>query len=79
MAWTSVTANQNGNTTATWTIGPHGSLSTHDCVVIRHDSGNSSIRLHHITVRRNSLVYQARVQVIGAGAVSFRFSAEQMD
>ena len=79
MAWTSQSATQNGNTTATWTIGPHGSLSTHDAVVIRDDAGNSGIRLHHITVRRNPLVYQARVEVVGAGAVAFRFAAEQMN
>lgn len=79
MAWTSQSATQNGNSTAIWTIGPHSSLSTHDCVVIRDDAGNSGIRLHHITVRRNPLVYQARVEVVGAGAVAFRFAAEQMD
>lgn len=79
MAWTSTSATQNGNTTTTWTIGPHGSLSTHDAVVIRHDAGNSGIRLHHVTVRRNPLVYQARVEVVGSGAVAFRFAAEQMD
>jgi len=79
MAWTSTTATQNGNTTATWTIGPHGSLSTHDAVVIRHDAGNSGIRLHHVTVRRNPLVYQVRVEVVGGNAVSFQFAAERMD
>jgi hypothetical protein len=79
MSWTSQSATQNGNTTLTWTIGPAGSLTTHDNVVIRHDAGNSGIRLHFITVRRNPLVYEARVEVIGAGAVAFRFSAEAMD
>jgi hypothetical protein len=79
MSWTSAAATQNGNTTVTWTIGPHGSLSTHDAVVIRHDAGNSGIRLHHITVRASPLVYQANVEVVGAGAVAFRFAAEQMD
>jgi len=79
MAWTSQAATQNGNTMVTWTIGPHGSLSTHDAVVIRHDAGNSGIRLHDITIVRNPLVYRARVEVIGAGAVAFRFAAEQMD
>lgn len=79
MAWTSGTANQAGNQTLIWTVGPHGSLSTHDNVVIRHDSGNSNIRLHHVTVRRNPTVYEMRVQTIGGGAVSFRFAAERMD
>jgi hypothetical protein len=79
VAWTSQAATQNGNSTVTWTIGPANSLSTHDAVVIRHDAGNSGIRLQDMTVRRNPLVYQARVEVVGAAAVSFRFSAEQMD
>ncbi len=79
MAWTSTTATQNGNTTSTWTIGPHNSLSSHDCVVIRHGAGNSGIRLHHVTVRRNPLVYQVRVEIVGGNAVSFQFAAEQMD
>ena len=79
MAWTSHAATQKGNTTVTWTVCPHGSLSTHDSVVIRHDSGSSGIRLHHVTVNRNPLVYQARVEVVGGGAVAFRFAAEQMD
>jgi hypothetical protein len=79
VAWTSQAATQNGNTSVTWTIGPANSLSTHDAVVVRHDAGNSGIRLHHVTVRRNPLVYEARVEVVGAAAVAFRFAAEQMD
>jgi hypothetical protein len=79
MAWTSGTANQAGNQTLIWTVGPHSSLSTHDAVVIRHDSGDSRIRLHHVTVNRNPLTYEMRVETIGSGAVSFRFAAEEMD
>ena len=79
MAWTSSQVTQNGNTTVTWSIGPHSSLSTHDCVVMRPDSGNSGLRIEHITVSRNPTVYKVRVQVVGSGAMAFRFSAEQMN
>jgi hypothetical protein len=79
MSWTSTPATQNGNTTVTWVLGPSSALSTHDCVVIRNDAGSSGIRLHHVTVKGNPLVYEANVQVVGAGAVAFRFAAEQMD
>jgi hypothetical protein len=79
MAWTSTQVTQNGNTTVTWTIGPHSSLSTHDCVVLRPVSGNSGMRIEHKTVYRNPTKYNVRVRVVGSDAMAFKFSAEKMD
>jgi hypothetical protein len=79
MAWTSTQVTQNGNTTVTWGIGPHSSLSTHDCVVLRPVSGSSGMRIEHITVYRNPTKYHVRVRVLGTDAMAFRFAAEQMD
>lgn len=80
MAWTSVGIFQGGNSTATYTMGPHASLSTHDAVVVRHDGGSSGIRLHWVEVRRDPTPrYRMRVQVVGAAPVAFRFSAERMN
>lgn len=79
MAWTSTQVTQNGNEAVTWSIGPHSSLSTHDCVVLRPDSGNSGLRIEHMTVYRNPTRYAVRVRVVGSNAMAFRFAAEQMD
>ncbi len=79
MAWTSTQVTQNGNSTVTWSIGPHSSLSTHDAIVMQPDSGDSGLRIDHITVSRNPTVYQVRLQVVGSDAMAFRFSAEQMN
>lgn len=79
MAWTSQQGTQNGNTTVTWTVGPHSSLSTHDAVVVKPEAGNSGLQIEHITVNRNPTTYAVRLRVAGSGAMSFRFAAEQMD
>lgn len=79
MAWTSTQVTQNGNTTVTWSIGPHSSVSNHDAIVMRPDSGNSALRIEHIDAFRNPVKYNVRVRVVGSGAMAFRFAAEQMD
>jgi hypothetical protein len=79
MAWTSTQVTQNGNTTVTWSVGPHSSLSTHDCVVLRPESGNSGMRIEYTTVFRNPTRYHMRVRVVGSDAMAFKFAAEQMD
>ena len=79
MSWTSVQVTQNGNTSATWTIGPHGSLSAHDAVVLKPTSGNSGMRIESTTVLINPVRYQVAVRVAGGSAMAFRFAAEQMD
>lgn len=79
MAWTSTQITQNGNTTMTWSIGPHSSVSTHDAIVVGPTSGNSRLEIESIRVRRNPTNYHIRVRVIGTGAVAFRFYAERMD
>lgn len=79
MAWTSTQVTQNGNSVVNWSIGPHSSLSTHDAIVMRPDSGNSGLRIEQITVFRNPTRYSVTVRVVGGSAMAFRFSAEQMD
>ena len=78
MAWTTNQVSQNGNSTVTWTISG-GALSTHDAVVPGPTSGSSGLRLENVTVRRDPTRYAARTTVVGAGAMSLRFYAEQMD
>lgn len=79
MSWTSTQVTQNGNTTLTWSIGPHSSVSTHDAIVLEPTSGNSRIEIEAINVRRNPTNYNIRVRVIGGEAMAFKFAAEQMD
>jgi hypothetical protein len=78
MAWTTSQVTQNGNTTANWTI-TGSALSTHDAVVVGPTSGSSGLRINSITVRRSPTSYTVNLSVIGAGAMAFRFYAEQMD
>jgi hypothetical protein len=78
MSWTTNQVTQNGNTTTSWVV-TGGSLSTHDAVVLRPETGSSSMRINSITVGINPTSYTISVSVIGAGAMGFRFSAEQMD
>ncbi len=78
MAWTTGTVTQNGNTTGTWNISG-SALSSHDAVVVGPTSGNSELRIEHVTVRRSPRRYQVRLRVLGGGAMAFRFYAEQMD
>jgi hypothetical protein len=79
MSWTSTQITQNGNTTLTWSVGPHSSVSTHDAIVVRPSSGTSRLEIESINVKINPTNYHIRVRVIGSGAMAFRFSAEQMD
>jgi archaellin len=78
MAWTTGQVTQNGNTTGSWTISG-GSLSTADAVVVRPTSGSSGIRVNSVTTRLNPTRYEVSVTVSGAGAMAFKFSAEEMD
>jgi len=79
MAWRSVQLVQNGNTTVTWSFGPHPDITTHDCIVVGPTAGDSRLELEHIRVRRNPTNYHLTVRVIGAGAMTYRFYAEQMN
>jgi hypothetical protein len=79
MAWTSSQVTQNGNTTVNWTLGPHGSISSHDAIVLKPTSGSSGMRIESTTVRIGPSRYQVAVRVVGGGAMAFRFAAEQMD
>ena len=79
MAWTSTQVTQNGNTTTTWSIGPHSSLSTADAIVVRPSAGNSGLRINSVTARINPTRYDVSVTVAGSGAMAFKFSAEEMD
>ena len=79
MAWKSTQLTQNGNTTITWSFGPHSSISTHDCIVVGPSSGNSRLEITFIGVRRNPTNYHIRVRVIGSDAMAYRFYAEQMN
>ena len=79
MAWTSTQVTQNGNTTVTWSIGPHSSVSTHDAIVVRPISGTSRLEITSIRVRQGPTNYHLAVRVHGTNAMAFRFSAEQMN
>jgi len=79
MAWTSTQITQNGNTTATWSVGPHSSVSTHDAIVPRPESGSSRLEITSIRVRQSPTNYHITVRVHGSDAMAFRFAAEQMD
>ena len=78
MSWTANTVTQNGNTTLTWTTSG-GSLSTHDEVVVGPVAGSSGLRLGDVVVQLGPTRYIAPVTVVGAGAMAFRFSGEQVD
>lgn len=78
MAWRSVVLTQNGNTTRNWLF-EGGPLSSHDAVVVGPTSGNSRLRLERVDVGRNPNSYLLRLRVVGAGAMAFRFYAEQMN
>jgi len=78
MAWTTGMITQNGNTTVTWKISG-GSLSSHDCVVVRHVSGSSGIKITSKTIYLYPNRYYVTTQVVGSKAVAFRFSAERMN
>ena len=79
MAWRSVQLTQNGNTTRTWSFGPSSNITTHDAIVVAPTAGNSRLELEHIRVRRNPTNYHLTVRVIGSGAMTYRFYAEQMN
>ena len=78
MAWTTNQVSQNGNQTRNWTI-TGSALSPGDAVVVRPTSGTSGARINHTTKRLGPTRHQVQVAVIGSGAMSFRFSAEEMD
>jgi hypothetical protein len=78
MSWTTSQVVQNGNTVGTWIV-TGSSLSRADAVVARLDSGSSGIRVEHTTLKLNPLSYSSQVRTVGAGAVAFRLSAEEMD
>jgi hypothetical protein len=78
MSWHSVVLTQNGNTAVTWSFGPSGSITRKDNIVIGPETGSSYCEIERIRVRadRNYLI---TVRVTGAGAVAYRFWAEEMD
>jgi len=69
---------QNGNTTVTWKISG-GSVSTHDCIVVKPISGSSGLRITSKTIYRTPTRYYVTTKVVGAGAIAFRFTAEKMN
>jgi hypothetical protein len=69
---------QNGNSTWTWYF-EGGDLSTRDCIVVRPTSGTSWLELTRKRVRRDPTGYLLTVQVIGTGAMAYRFYAEAMN
>ena len=78
MSWTTGQVTQNGNTTGVWNISG-GSLSNADAVVIRGVSGSSGLRINSVTERVSPNRYEVSVTVVGAAAMAFKFSAEEMD
>jgi hypothetical protein len=78
MAWHSVLLSQNGNTRATFGFGPSGGITRKDNIVVGPESGSSHIEIERVRVRADTN-YLITTFVSGAGAVSFRFWAEEMD
>lgn len=78
MAYTTNMVTQNGNTTNTWTVSG-GSISTHDCLVLKPISGSSGLKITSKKVYLSPTRYKISVQVIGSGAMAFRVSAERMN
>ena len=79
MAWFSTPLTQNGNSTLTWSFGPHFRISTHDAIVVGPFSGSSRCEIERIRVRQGPTNYLITVRVTGAAAVGYRFFAEQMN
>jgi hypothetical protein len=79
MAWKSVQLTQNGNTTTTWSFGPHSSISYHDAIVVGPEAGRSRVEIERIRVRTGPVNYLITVRVTGAGAMVYRLFAEQMN
>lgn len=78
MAWTTNQVTQNGNTTGSWNI-TGGSLSNHDAIVVKPESGSSGLRINSVTARISPNRYSVSVTVSGSVAMAFRFAAEKMD
>jgi hypothetical protein len=78
MAWHSVLLTQNGNSVTTFSFGPAGPITRKDNVVVGPESGSSYIELERVRVRADTN-YLLQTRVTGAGAVGFRFWAEEMD
>jgi hypothetical protein len=78
MSWTTGQVTQNGNTTAGWVV-TGSALTNHDAVVIKPETGSSSVRIESTTVQLNPTRYTMSVRVIGSAAMAFRFAAEAMD
>ena len=76
MAQTSNQVTQNGNSTQNWTL---TGVSTHEAIVLKPETGTSQMELERIRVGINPTRYELRVRVIGAAAMAFRVSSEQMD
>lgn len=79
MAWKSTPLTQNGNSTRTWSFGPHPSISTHDVIVVGPFSGSSRCEIERIRVRQGATNYLITVRVTGASAVGYRLFAEKMN
>jgi hypothetical protein len=78
MSFTSTQVTQNGNTTVTWTLGPHPVLSDRDVIVLKPETGTSRMRIDSQSVGLPPN-YSVTVSVLGAGAMAFRFSGQQID
>ena len=73
---TSNQVTQNGNSTQNWTL---TGVSTHECIVLKPETGSSWMELERIRVRLSPTRYELRIRVIGAGAMAFRIKSEKMD
>jgi hypothetical protein len=79
MAWKSVLLTQNGNSTVTWSFGPHSSISSHDAIVVGPVAGGSRCSIDRIRVRTGPVNYHITVSVTGGNAMTYRLFAEQMN
>jgi len=79
MSWHTAPLGQNGNSVRTWTISAGGGRTRKDNIVVGPESGSSYIEIERIRVRATPLTYLITTRVTGAGAVVFRFWAEEMN
>ena len=78
MSWTTGQVTQNGNSTLIWHI-TGGSLSRADAIVVRPVAGSAGLKINSVTARISPNSYDVSLSVIGASAMAFKFSAEEMD
>ena len=90
MSWTSTKVSQPGNSTLTWSLGPHPAVSTHDSIVLNLEAGDgpSTIQINTVAVvlptqprlaGTGFATYLISISVIGPDPMKFRLSGAAID